>query len=484
MQMRWMLLAVVAWPTLAQAKTPIWSISEATGSVTVLHTGIAKIATRGSMIAPGDVVRTGVGGRAVLVHGQEYMMVAPGSQVRLPADAEKGAVTKLVEEAGNVVFMIKKMATPHFEVKTPYLAAVVKGTTFSVSVGDTGATVHVLEGAVDVATIDGGAHQMVLPGGSVSVGAANLDTMRSVMNGRETVLRSHTGGAATAQPIAPPRLTVSANVINEVPEIASSVAETPTSLSFITGGLVSDGPAVALTSASSSLKQIVTTQTDAREAQVSLQQAIVHQAAAADAAGDAAMAKADADAKLAAAASAERVFAEQTAKLAADQAADATAAKQAADQAVAQQAALVAAQQAQAAQQAAANAAAQEAAAMAAAAAKDNSDASAQQASQAAQLASAIAAKQAADAAAAVAAQQQAQQQAAQQAAAQQATSAAAAQTAAAQAAADKSASDAAAAASDKATKDAQKAADKAAKDAAKAASDQAAQAAKATKGS
>ena len=81
-------------------------------------------------------------------------MVAPGSQVRLPADAAKGAVTQLVEEAGNVVFMIKKMAMPHFAVQTPYLAAVVKGTTFSVSVDDKGASVHVLEGAVDVATVD------------------------------------------------------------------------------------------------------------------------------------------------------------------------------------------------------------------------------------------------------------------------------------------------------------------------------------------
>jgi hypothetical protein len=39
-------------------------------------------------------------------------------------------------------------------VDTPYLAAVVKGTTFTVSVGATGASVHVHEGAVEVATND------------------------------------------------------------------------------------------------------------------------------------------------------------------------------------------------------------------------------------------------------------------------------------------------------------------------------------------
>jgi ferric-dicitrate binding protein FerR (iron transport regulator) len=39
----------------------------------------------------------------------------------------------------------------------------VKGTTFSVTVSPTGASVQVIEGAVEVATNDGGARQLVEP---------------------------------------------------------------------------------------------------------------------------------------------------------------------------------------------------------------------------------------------------------------------------------------------------------------------------------
>src|SRR3546814_1605096 len=67
----------------------------------------------------------------------------------------------IVESAGNIVFSIKKKLTPHFGVQTPYLAAVVKGTTFSVTVDGTGASVQVVEGAVEVSTLDGGARDLI-----------------------------------------------------------------------------------------------------------------------------------------------------------------------------------------------------------------------------------------------------------------------------------------------------------------------------------
>ena len=133
--MRRALFAVLA----ATCSTPAlagpagWSISEASGPVTIARAGISKVATRGSAVTPGDVVTTGRGGRAVLVRGTEFMMVAPASQLRLPAEEQATGVTRVIEEFGNVVFMIKKKMTPHFEVRTPYLAAVVKGTTFSVT---------------------------------------------------------------------------------------------------------------------------------------------------------------------------------------------------------------------------------------------------------------------------------------------------------------------------------------------------------------
>ena len=80
--------------TMGLAKDPGWTISESSGSVRIAHAGLTKIATRGTAVVAGDVVTTGIGARAVLVRGTEFMMVAPGSQlrVRLPDGAASAAV--------------------------------------------------------------------------------------------------------------------------------------------------------------------------------------------------------------------------------------------------------------------------------------------------------------------------------------------------------------------------------------------------------
>jgi hypothetical protein len=141
---------------MAIANESTWTVSEMSGSVQVAHRGMSRIATRGLSVTAGDTVTTGPGARAVLVRGTEYMMVAAGSRLQLQPEAQSSGFTQMIEEFGNVVFMIKKKATPHFEVRTPYLAAVVKGTTFAVGVTPQGASVQVLEGAVEVATGDDG----------------------------------------------------------------------------------------------------------------------------------------------------------------------------------------------------------------------------------------------------------------------------------------------------------------------------------------
>ncbi|MBY0303119.1 MAG: FecR family protein, partial [Sphingomonas ginsenosidimutans] len=181
-----------------------WTISEASGPVTIARAGVSTVATRGGAVSAGDVVSTGRGGRAVLVRGTEFMMVAPGSRLRLPAEAQPAGVTRVIEELGNVVFMIKKKMTPHFEVKTPYLAAVVKGTTFSVGVSGAGTSVQVLEGAVDVATLDGGAHDLVTPGAVAMVAAGNRMRMTIEENGRTRVLESSGAGESEPAPAAVP----------------------------------------------------------------------------------------------------------------------------------------------------------------------------------------------------------------------------------------------------------------------------------------
>jgi hypothetical protein len=144
-----------AMATPALAGTPAWTISEASQGVMINHAGQLKPAMRGGHAASGDVITTGPNARAVLVRGEEYAVIAPNSRLQVADPAASGGLTQFLERLGNVVFSVKKMTNPHFGVQTPYLAAVVKGTTFSVTVDDNGASVQVVEGAVEVATHDG-----------------------------------------------------------------------------------------------------------------------------------------------------------------------------------------------------------------------------------------------------------------------------------------------------------------------------------------
>ena len=148
----------------AWADGPRWQVTEASGDVQVMRAGVSRTATRGGMLYSGDILVTGDGGRAVVTRGEEYMIVSPSSRLRLPGDTRSGGITQIIEEIGNVIYNVQRRNHQHFSVETPYLAAVVKGTTFSVTVDETGSSVQVLEGLVEVSTLDGGASDLVEPG--------------------------------------------------------------------------------------------------------------------------------------------------------------------------------------------------------------------------------------------------------------------------------------------------------------------------------
>ncbi len=97
-------------------------------------------------LQPGDTIRTGRNGRVLLVRGEESILIAPNSAIGIPQRAAEGMSTTIVQQAGSILLDVEKRNVQHFEVETPYLAAVVKGTQFRVSVGATGTSVNVLRG--------------------------------------------------------------------------------------------------------------------------------------------------------------------------------------------------------------------------------------------------------------------------------------------------------------------------------------------------
>ena len=71
---------------------------------------------------------TGGNGRVLLIRGQETILVAPNSVISVPAEKKDGMQTTILQQAGSIVLEVEKQNVQHFEVETPYLAAVVKGT--------------------------------------------------------------------------------------------------------------------------------------------------------------------------------------------------------------------------------------------------------------------------------------------------------------------------------------------------------------------
>jgi hypothetical protein len=155
----------------AMAKGTQWRISESSGPVSVFRNGLQTVVTRGAQIRAGDTIATGKSGRAVVTRDQQFVILAPESRIRLPDDPEPDGFTRIVEEFGSVIFRVRKRATQHFRVETPYLAAVVKGTTFNVRVDTDGARVQVVEGAVEVSTLDGQKSDLAEAGGTIGVRA-------------------------------------------------------------------------------------------------------------------------------------------------------------------------------------------------------------------------------------------------------------------------------------------------------------------------
>ena len=84
-----------------------------------------------------------------LVRGTQTMLIGANTVVTLP-DGDSHGITTVLEHAGEITFDVDRQQVKHFAVETPYLAAVVKGTNFTIRVDDEGGAVTVSRGLVEV----------------------------------------------------------------------------------------------------------------------------------------------------------------------------------------------------------------------------------------------------------------------------------------------------------------------------------------------
>lgn len=223
--------------TAAAAQETPWRVTEVSGNVRIADAAGNRPATRGALLSSGATIATAGGARAVLVRGQDYVTVSPNSRLRVPTEAQHGrtGLIQMLTDWGTALFRIEHQATPHFGVQTPYLAAVVKGTVFTVTVGGQGASVQVTQGAVEVSTVDGGAAEMVRPGTIAMV--ASSDLLQLNIEG-ETSRAIRSNGTPTAGVVTVPAPDAYAGPADAPAVIAAPVAEDPVTLRDATDGLV------------------------------------------------------------------------------------------------------------------------------------------------------------------------------------------------------------------------------------------------------
>ena len=161
-------LAIVLMATFASATSAgggdAWSIVRATGQVWIRADGAQTVALGDTRtVASGQTLATSANGRVLLQRGEETMVVGPSSVMRLPKELGR-FFTTVLEAAGEIEFDVEKRNVKHFTVKTSYLAAVVKGTHFTVRAGADGDSVSVERGVVEVMARRTGQTVDLLPG--------------------------------------------------------------------------------------------------------------------------------------------------------------------------------------------------------------------------------------------------------------------------------------------------------------------------------
>lgn len=161
-------------PLFAHASDNDWQVAKATSQVKY-----SIDQKQWSDLHAGDVVpdkawiSTGPRGRVQLVRGVERIGLQPNTMAAVttrPGGFFSPRKTEIVQQVGVLDLEIEKRSQPHTTVQTPYLAAVVKGTIFHVTVDKSKASVTVDRGLVQVTSFASGQRADVGPRQSATVG--------------------------------------------------------------------------------------------------------------------------------------------------------------------------------------------------------------------------------------------------------------------------------------------------------------------------
>ncbi len=174
-----------------------WTVSSVVGVAMVTHNGGPRQPlSPGQPVVAGCTVVTDDDSAVVLTRRGDSITVYPNSEMSIPAASGTDELG-VVQSIGKLLFRMETRESQDFEVRTPFLAATIKGTTFTVNVTQTHATVSVAEGSVHVAAARGGRSEMVRPGWSATVEFDREFVDVAVRQKRQTNNPGNIGDSAT-----------------------------------------------------------------------------------------------------------------------------------------------------------------------------------------------------------------------------------------------------------------------------------------------
>jgi hypothetical protein len=111
-------------------------------------------------------IQTGSADSATFLLPNSIIEVLPNSLMRIvaPEANDVGVVQRVLQHTGSSLFRVHRGTIDRFQVETPFLVSVVKGTVFNVLVRDDGTTVSLQEGRLQVNSLDATQSVELFPG--------------------------------------------------------------------------------------------------------------------------------------------------------------------------------------------------------------------------------------------------------------------------------------------------------------------------------
>jgi hypothetical protein len=153
--LRTTILAATLSILLPSAATAGWRVARVAGSATIVMGNRSSDLSANAFVPDEAIVQTGPSGRVMLREGASTIVMGPRSSLSVKTGF-LSSTTTVLQRAGVAEFEVEHRSAPYFHVETPMLAAIVKGTHFTVAVGPRDARLSVARGLVGVSDLRSG----------------------------------------------------------------------------------------------------------------------------------------------------------------------------------------------------------------------------------------------------------------------------------------------------------------------------------------